>query len=144
MNIRLEPSTFLIYLGPHEAHLTLNGRNIPFINRVKYLGVIFDKRITWRLHIKMTESMAFRTFTRIYYLFKSERLSASIKLTLHRALIKSVMTYARPAWELTANTCLLKFQRLQNNVLRTLENFPRCTPNRDLHTAFNLSYCHVY
>jgi hypothetical protein len=29
-----------------EASLTMNGRNIPFVNRVKYLGVIFDKRIT--------------------------------------------------------------------------------------------------
>jgi hypothetical protein len=51
---------------PPEAHLTLNGRNIPFINHVKYLGVIFDKRITWRLHIQMTEAKAFRTFIRIY------------------------------------------------------------------------------
>jgi hypothetical protein len=33
------------------AHLTLNGPNISFVNLVKYLGVIFDKRITWRLHI---------------------------------------------------------------------------------------------
>jgi hypothetical protein len=37
---------------------------------------------------------AFRTFIRIYSLLKSERLSAKIKLTLHKALIRSVMTYA--------------------------------------------------
>jgi hypothetical protein len=42
-------------LGPPEAHLTLNGRNIPFINHVKYLGVIIDKRITWRLHVEIIE-----------------------------------------------------------------------------------------
>jgi hypothetical protein len=35
-----------------EAHLTLNGQNTPFIYHVKYLGVIFDKSITWRLHIR--------------------------------------------------------------------------------------------
>jgi hypothetical protein len=64
-----------------EAHLTLNGQNIPFANYVKYLGVIFDKRITWRLHIEMVEAKAFRTFIRIYSLFKSERLSVTIKLT---------------------------------------------------------------
>jgi hypothetical protein len=33
-------------LRPSEAHLTLNGRNIPFHNHVRYLGVIFNKRIT--------------------------------------------------------------------------------------------------
>jgi hypothetical protein len=35
-----------------------------------YLYVIFDKRIRWRLHIEMIEVKAFRTFTRIYSLFK--------------------------------------------------------------------------
>jgi hypothetical protein len=84
-------------------HLTLNGRNVPFVNRVKYLGVIFDKRIIWRLYIEMTEAKAFRTFIRIYFLFKSGRLSVYIKLTFHRALIRSVMTYTCLASELAAD-----------------------------------------
>jgi hypothetical protein len=70
---------------------------------VKYL-VIFDKRIAWRLHIKMIEAKAFRTFITVYSLFKSERLSANIKLTLHKALIISLMTYACPACEIAAPT----------------------------------------
>jgi hypothetical protein len=82
----------------------LNGRNISFDNHVKYLGVIFDKRITWRLHTEMTEYKVFRTFIRICSLFKSERLSANNKLTLYKALIGSVMTYACPARELAADT----------------------------------------
>jgi hypothetical protein len=38
----------------------------------------------------------------------------------------------------------LKLQRMQNKVLRTIENFPRCTPVGDLHTAFNLPYVYDY
>jgi hypothetical protein len=34
------------------AHPTLNGWNIPVVNHVNYLGVIANKRITWRLHIE--------------------------------------------------------------------------------------------
>jgi hypothetical protein len=30
---------------PPDYLLTLNGRNIPFVNSIKYLGVIFDKKI---------------------------------------------------------------------------------------------------
>jgi hypothetical protein len=48
------------------------------------------------------------------------------------------MTYACPAWELAADTYLLKLQSLQNKVLRTTGNFPMCTPVRDLHAAFSL------
>jgi hypothetical protein len=91
-----------IRVRPPEVHLTLNGRNIPFVNHVKYLGVIFDKRITWTLHMEMIEAKAFRTFIRIYSLFKIEHLSYNIKVTLIKALIMSVMTYACPAWELAA------------------------------------------
>jgi hypothetical protein len=50
----------------------------------------------------MIEAKAFRTFIRIYSLFRSERLSANIKPTLHKSLIISVMTYACSAWELEA------------------------------------------
>jgi hypothetical protein len=92
----------------------------------------------------MIEAKAFRTFIRIYSLFKSDRLRANIELTLNKALIRPVMTYACTAWELAADTHLLKLQRLQNNVHRTTVNFPRCTLVRDLHTAFNLPYVSDY
>jgi hypothetical protein len=68
----------------------------------------------------MIEAKAFRTFIRIYFLLKSQRLSANIKLTLHKALIRSVMTYDYPAWELAADTYLLKLQRMQNKVIHTI------------------------
>jgi hypothetical protein len=69
-----------------EAHLTMNGRNIPFVNHVKYLSAISDKSITWRQHIEMIEAKVFRTFIRIYSQFRRERLRAYIKLTLCKAL----------------------------------------------------------
>jgi hypothetical protein len=47
---------------PPVSHLTLNGKDIPFVNSIKYLSVIFGKKITWRLHIQMIEAKAFRTF----------------------------------------------------------------------------------
>jgi hypothetical protein len=85
--------------GPElESHLTLNGRNIPFVNSAKHLGVILDRKVTWRLHVEMAQAKAFRTFIRLYPLFRSERLSANIKLTLDQAPIRSVMIYANYAW----------------------------------------------
>jgi hypothetical protein len=54
------------------------------------------------------------------------------------------MTYASPAWEFGANTHLLKLQQLQNNVLCTIGNFPRRTPVRELHKAFNIPYIYDY
>jgi hypothetical protein len=145
MNRKLRRSPSLIEIDRlPDFPLMLNGRNIPFVYSVKYLGVIFDKRVTWRLHIVMIEAKAFRTFIRIYSLFKSERLSANIKLTLLKALIRSVMTYACPAWEVAAECHFLKLERLQNKVLRTIGNFPRSTSVRDMHVAFQIPYVYDY
>jgi hypothetical protein len=54
------------------------------------------------------------------------------------------MTYACPAWEFAAETYLLKLQRLQNKVLCTTGNLPRCTLVRDIHVAFQIRYVYDY
>jgi hypothetical protein len=58
---------------PVEAFLT-------FANDVRYLGVIFDKKITWKLHTETIATKALRIFLSIYPILKSERLSVGAKL----------------------------------------------------------------
>jgi hypothetical protein len=71
-----EEMTQVIYFchrcGLPESHLTLNGRNIPFVNSVKYRCIIFDRRITWSLNKEVIAAKAFISFIRVYSLFKSE------------------------------------------------------------------------
>jgi hypothetical protein len=54
------------------------------------------------------------------------------------------MTYDSPAWEFATDTHLIKLQRLQNKVLRTIGSFPRRTPVRDLHMAFAIPFVYDY
>jgi hypothetical protein len=54
------------------------------------------------------------------------------------------LTYACPAWEFAADTHLLKLQRLQNRILRSIGNFPWRTPVRELHKAFSIPYVYDY
>jgi hypothetical protein len=129
---------------PPDYLLKLNGRHIPFVNSVKYLGVFFDKRMALRLHLQTIAAKAFRTFIRLYSLFKSERWSANIKLTLHKALSRSVITYACPAWEFAPECHILKLRRLQNKVLRTIGNFVKRISVRDTHKAFHMPYVYDY
>jgi hypothetical protein len=68
-------------------------------------------------------SEAFRTIVRIYSLFRSERLSANIKLNLYKALIGSVITYAYPAWELAADAYLLNCSTYKTRFSAPLEVF---------------------
>jgi hypothetical protein len=109
-------------------------RNIPFVNSVKYLGVTHREG----------RSQGLQNIIRLYSLFKSERLSANIKLTLHKAPIRSVMTYVCSSWKFTAENHLLKLQRLRNKVLHTIGSFPRSTSIRDMHVAFQIPYVYDY
>jgi hypothetical protein len=101
--------------------LTLNGQNMSFVISIKYLGVIVDKKITWRLRIEIVTTKAYKTFMRLYSLFKSNRLNTNSKLALHKDLIRSIMTYACPARE-----------------------FPRNTPIRVLYISFQIPYVYDY
>jgi hypothetical protein len=56
--------------------------DIPFVNNVRYLGVTFDRRITWRLRIQLTGAKNLRTYIRPSVL-KSELLNTTIKSTLY-------------------------------------------------------------
>jgi hypothetical protein len=104
-----------------EDMLHLNGRDIPFVNTATYLGVTFERRMTWRLHIERTVAKALCTYIKTYFIFKSERLRTDIKLTLYKAPIRSVMTHACPTCEYAVDVHLLKLQRLQNSSPRYWE-----------------------
>jgi hypothetical protein len=54
------------------------------------------------------------------------------------------MTCSCPIWEFAAEIHILKLQRLQNKVLLTIGNFPRCTYVRDMHVAFHVPYVYDY
>jgi hypothetical protein len=54
------------------------------------------------------------------------------------------MTYDRFTWDFAADTHLMKLQRVQNKVIRTIGNFPRRTPIRKLHEAFSIPYIYDY
>jgi hypothetical protein len=127
-----------------EDDLQLNGRNIPFVNSVKYLGVTFDRRMTWRLHIKKTAAKSLGTYIRTYSIFRSKHLSVNIKLIMYRGQIRSIMTYACPTWKFSADTHLMKRQPLQNKVLRAIGKLYRRIPVRDLHLAFEIPYVYNY
>jgi hypothetical protein len=54
------------------------------------------------------------------------------------------MTCVCPAWEFAAECHLLKLQRMQNKVLRTIGNFPKRTSVRDMDKAFHILYVYDY
>jgi len=59
--------TVCVYRGPksQNSYLKLKGRNIPFVNHIKYLDVIFDKLTTLRIQRKTIDAKACK-YKRLY------------------------------------------------------------------------------
>jgi hypothetical protein len=79
-----------------------------------------------------------------YSLFKSGCLNTNIKLMIYKALVRSVIIYACPAWEYMADAHLSKLHHLQNRILHVTGYIHRCTPVRELHMAFKIPYMYDY
>jgi hypothetical protein len=54
-NIRKLLSSWTTGIFPRSHLYEVRVRNNPFLLNVKYLGVIFERRMTWRLHIERTQ-----------------------------------------------------------------------------------------
>jgi len=63
---------------------------------------------------------------------------------LYKALIRSVITYACPAWVFAADIHLLKLQLLEGKVLSDVDKLPRLTSTRALHMVFEVPYVYDY
>jgi hypothetical protein len=102
------------------------------------------KKITWKLHKERIAAKVLRIFISIYHLPKNESSSDGTKLILYKALIRSILTYACPAWEFAVESYFPKLQRLQNKVLRTTGNLPRRTQTSNLHMSFKILYLYGF
>ncbi|KAJ4448031.1 hypothetical protein ANN_10043 [Periplaneta americana] len=104
---------------------TLFGREMPWMNQIKYLGIIMDSHLTFRDHIQSLLRKANGLIVRHYPILAAltpDNLRAG--LTMYKALIRSVITYAAPAWGFAAVTHLLKLQVIQNQVIRLITHLP--------------------
>jgi hypothetical protein len=129
-----------------DGELQLNGRNTPFLNDITYPGVILhmgDDIETPYLK-DCSRGPGHIQYIRIYSLFKSDPLNNNMKLTIHKALIRSIMVYACYTREYAADAHFLKPEHLQNRVLCAIGYFDRRTPVRETHMAFKIPYVYDY
>jgi hypothetical protein len=144
MKMRHRRSISLIDVDSFRFVIYWMNATFPFVNQVKYLGIIFDKRITWKCYIEIFKANAFRTYISVYLFLRSEHLSANIKLTLHKSLIISVITCACLGWEFERTPTFWNYSDGKHKVLRTTGKFPERISVCNLHTAFIFLYVYNY
>jgi hypothetical protein len=73
---------------------TINQAIIPQTEAVKYLGLHFDKRLTWREHVTKTRKhVDLKTRELIWLIGKRSPLSLIKKILIYKTALKPIWTY---------------------------------------------------
>lgn len=106
----------------------ISNHEVDWVDDIKYLGVIFDRKLTFTTHVNYLYHNAIGKLVKLYPLLNGKSaLNREKKLILYKTLVRPAMVYSCPAWSLTCKTNFGKLQRAQNKFLRVIGNYPRRT-----------------
>ena len=119
-----------------------NQTVVPQAETVKYLGLHFDKRLTWKNHVATKRKQLGHKTREMYWLIeKHSPLSLENKLLIYKTVLKPVWTYGIELWGCAATSNIGVNQRYQSKLHRTITNAPWYVSNHTLH--FDLHIPHV-
>ena len=142
--IKLNPSKTQVGLFTNSntvKEITLNLGRVPLTvsNKIKFLGLTFDRKLTWRHHI---ENIRHRMWLRINAIkaISGRNLGMQSKTLIHlyKMWIRPIALYGAPAYYSAAKTHINKIQVIQNSALRVALRKTRRTHIEDLHQEGSL------
>jgi hypothetical protein len=97
---------------------TFKGKSMVFENSAKYLGVVFDTRLTWKDHVKYLRNKALLKVMRITHLNGwNKGLSQEIMIQIYKQVIRPMLEYASVVWGDAANNLKNKIDSMQHKFL---------------------------
>ena len=132
---------------PDVKPIKLNGVEIPFKDRVKYLGLILDRKLTWKDNlICRIEKASTALYTCRQMVGKKWGLSPKITYWIYTAIVRPILTYGCFVWW----NCLNKvsYQNLINKVQRSagilITGAMKTTSSNALNAILNLMPLDLY
>lgn len=108
---------------------------------VLYLGVHFDRLLTWKPqfeHITSRFDDRMRLLRKLCH--RNFGISPHVALIIYKCFIRPVIEYGCPAFLLLQKNHIDKLQVMQNQALRLALRAPRDTPLEELHKAANIHF----
>ena len=102
---------------PH-LHLISNGSAINIVDSAKYLGIVIDDELNFKLHIKTIEGKVARSvgiLSKLKHFFPQ-----NIMLQLYYALVHPFLSYGIIIWGTTCPTYIKRLKSLQNRVIQAV------------------------
>ena len=125
--------------------LQIDGKDIPYKQEAKYLGVTLDSKLLWNTHIndKIAKAKKF-----IYNVANITRRNWGPKPKLMRwaylGMVRPMVCYGSMIWGHRAPHAEAKFRRLNRMAINTFCTFPRSTPTKALEIMLDVMPLHLF
>lgn len=114
---------------PNLPAIYLNNCRLPAVEQIKYLGVIFDGRLTWKPHIDFLRKECTKRINLLKVLAHQDWGSdTEMLLKIYRSTIRSLIDYGSVAYSSAKPTVLKPLDTIQNTALRTALSAFHTTP----------------
>ncbi|KAL4125740.1 hypothetical protein QTP88_009980 [Uroleucon formosanum] len=120
-------------LRPHDCPpIIMNNSTIPHCTTVKYLGLTFDRKLTWGPHLKDKRK---QLNSRLHLLRPLLRSNTNIqnKILIYKCLLRPLWTYGIILWGPTKKSNAYTIQAFQSICLRIIAKAPWYVTNKLLH-----------
>ncbi|GFT37072.1 probable RNA-directed DNA polymerase from transposon X-element [Trichonephila clavipes] len=117
---------------------------IPWSQSTKYLGITFDKNLTWKTHIQNTRQKFRKLMFKLFPLIgRNSDLSRNNKVLLFTAVMRPILSYGCPVWGY-AKTNINILDTLQNSTIRMIVKASRYMRNDDIRKAIKIKSFKFY
>ena len=149
----LQPSkTELIHFSPHPRktysnpiHLQVGNTTIRPQPSARYLGVIFDRRLDWRAHVRHVETRVQPRISLLRFLSRNTPESNDgIMLNLFKALIRPVLTYGSSILLDADDKVWNRLEIAQNKALKAALDLPHFTSATYVRSLTNIPHIRFY
>jgi hypothetical protein len=121
--------------------VNINQTDVPHVETVKYLGIHFDRRLTWKDHVSSKRKQLHLQTCEIKWLIgRHSPLSLENNIHIYKTVLKPVWTYGIELWGCASNSNIEIIQLYQSKLLRTITNAPWYVNNRTLHSDLHIRY----
>ncbi|GFV15997.1 RNA-directed DNA polymerase from mobile element jockey [Trichonephila clavipes] len=118
---------------------TLYSTPLQWSQSTKYLGLVLDKKLTWKHHILHARDK-FRHALRLIYplICRNSEMDMYNKVLLYTAVLRPIISYGCPVWGYAAKTNINILEVAQNSIIRTITKANRYTRNSNIYKALKL------
>ena len=142
LEISIDKTKAMMHTLQRNKHtiLTLNGKNIEFVKRKKFLGMVLDAPVlSWSKHIEEVQTKVAKGVNIMYSVsHRNWGVDREMLTRLYKAIVRARMDYGCCLYDTAANKYLAKLDIIQNQCLRIIIGARKTTPIVSLEVEANI------